>query len=383
MPASLKSKFPNIGATIFSTMSQLAQKHQAVNLGQGFPDFPVNPELIDRVHHYMQKGYNQYSQLAGVEPLRKVLASLANKEGGYQYNHEDEVNITHGATQAIASAIGCSIREGDEVIIFTPAYDCYAPMVELYGGVPVYVQLQHPYYTVDWDTVKNRINHRTKMIIINTPHNPSATVLSPQDLQKLNEITQGSNILILSDEVYENIVFDQHSHSSVADIPELAERSFKIGSMGKTLHATGWKIGYCMAPAHLMEEFRKVQQFMVFCANTPIQYAMADYLEDINVVNISDMYEHKRNLFLEYASGSAFKPLTSQGTYFQLLDYSEISDEPEEDFAIRLTREYGITAIPISVFYHHPQQNKVLRFCFAKNEETLKKAGDLLRMVSQ
>lgn len=379
--ARITSKLPQAGATIFAQMSALAEEHNAINLSQGFPDFEVDRKLIDLVHRHMVAGHNQYAHFSGVEPLRKIVAENIRNKHGHSYDADLEVNITAGATQAIATALTASIREGDEVIIFTPAYDCYAPYVELNGGIPVYVKLQHPDYRIDWDQVKKVLNHRTRMIIINSPHNPSATILSEEDLQYLEEITSGSNILILSDEVYENIVFDGKEHFSACRKPELARRSFIIGSFGKTLHVTGWKTGYCLAPEHLMKEFRKVHQFMVFSVNTPVQYALAEYLANEEHFNVSEMYQQKRDFFLKSIEGSLFKPLQSKGSYYQLLDYSEISSLPDVEFSRRLTVEHGVASIPLSVFYNEPTDHKVLRFCFAKNEGTLTKAADLLKAV--
>lgn len=381
MSLSIKGKLPNTGITIFTVMTDLAAKYQAINLSQGFPDFAVDKELIKLVNHYMKKGLNQYAPMIGIEPLRQILSDIIFRQHGYRYDVKNEVTITSGATEAIAAAISCSIREGDEVIIFTPAYDCYAPMVELNGGTPVYIQLQHPDYSIDWDTVRRLLNHRTRMIIINTPHNPSATVLSHQDMLKLQELTEGSNILLLSDEVYEQIVFAPAKNVSVSAYPQLAARSFKIGSMGKTLHATGWKIGYCMAPALLTEEFRKIHQFLVFSVNTPMQYAIADYLAEEKNLEIAEFYREKRDIFLDAIKDSAFIPLPSEATYFQLLDYSQISKKEEVEFAKELTTQYRVAAIPLSVFYNHKKDNRVLRFCFAKNEKTLREAGLLLSNI--
>ena len=363
-------------------MSALANKHGALNLSQGFPDFPTDPKLIELVHQHMKDGHNQYSPLAGVPSFRSVLSDIIFEDHGYRYDPETEVTITHGATQAIASVLTASIREGDEVIIFTPAYDCYAPMVELNGGVPIYIQLSFPDYRIDWDSVKNRINHRTRMIIINTPHNPTSMVWSIDDLKELEEITAESKIFILADEVYEEIVFNPKKHLSIAGSKVLAERSFKVGSMGKVLHVTGWKIGYCMAPRELSEEFRKVHQFQVFSANTPIQYAMADFLKDPVNRKIADMLQEKRDIFRDAIANSGFKILESEGSYFQLLDYSELSDKPDTEFAIELTEKFKVASIPISVFYHIPTDHKVLRFCFAKNETTLREAGKRLSEIS-
>lgn len=377
----IKSKLPNTGDTIFSVMSALAAEHQAINLSQGFPDFKADPILLDLVTKHMQEGRNQYAPMAGVPQLRQVVSDMITRQTGHSYDPDTEITITHGATEAIAAAISCTVREGDEVIIFTPAYDCYGPMVELNGGTPIFVQLEYPNYNINWDIFKKQMTHRTRMIIINTPHNPSATLISKEDLEQLQEIVEGTNMLILSDEVYENIVFDGNEHHSASSFPALAERSFKIGSFGKSLHVTGWKLGYCAAPAQLMAEFRKVHQYMVFAVNAPMQYAIAEYLQQQERLEVSAMYESKRNTFLKAIEGSGFKPLHSKGTYFQLLDYSAISDKPEVEFARELTTKHGVAAIPISVFYHIPQENKVLRFCFAKNEDTLVKAGKLLQKL--
>ena len=381
MTQPIKSKLPNTGATIFSVMSALAAEHNAINLSQGFPDFNADPVLLDLVNKYMHKGHNQYAQMAGVPELRQVVSDMIERQSGHRYDMDNEITITHGATEAIASAISCSVREGDEVIIFTPAYDCYAPMVELNGGTPIFVQLQYPDYSINWESFKKQITHRTRLIIINTPHNPSATVLSKEDMIKLQDLVQGTNMLILSDEVYEQIVFDGEHHHTVAEFETLAERSFKIGSFGKTLHVTGWKLGYCAAPEILTTEFRKIHQYMVFSVNTPMQYAVAEYLQNQEKLEISALYQSRRDSFLQAIEGSGFKPLPSKGTYFQLLDYSAISDKKEEEFARELTIKHGVASIPISVFYHIPQEHNVLRFCFAKNEETLHKAGSLLKSI--
>ncbi|MGB0175594.1 MAG: methionine aminotransferase [Owenweeksia sp.] len=374
----ITSKLPQSGTTIFSTMSALANEHGALNLSQGFPDFDADPYLVDLVHKHMQLGRNQYAPSAGVSELREAVTRMRNAQHGSAYNPETDITITAGATQAIAAILTASIREGDEVILFTPAYDCYAPYVELNGGIPVYVKLSFPDYRIDWQQVKKVLNHRTRMIIVNTPHNPSATVFTETDLDHLEEITSGSNILILSDEVYEHIVFDGCRHISVSERPELQKRSFVVGSFGKTLHVTGWKTGYCLAPAGLMAEFRKVHQFMVFSVNTPVQYALAEYLQWDKVTDINAMYETKRDVFLKALEGSRFKALPSCGSYFQLLDYSAVSQMGDVEFARQLTIENGIASIPLSVFYNEHTDHKVLRFCFAKREQTLHEAGSLL-----
>lgn len=378
-PNTISSKLPKVGTTIFTVMSQLAQEEGAINLSQGFPDFPVSEKLIELVHAYMKKGMNQYPPMAGVQKLREVISGKMEKQYGCSYDPDSEITITAGATQAIFTAIMALINEGDEVIIFTPAYDCYAPAVELAGGKPVYVQLKSTDYSIDWKQVKKVVTRHTKMIMINTPHNPTGSVISDKDIQELIKITKDNDIVILSDEVYEQIIFDGVPHQSMAKHPVLAERSIIVYSFGKTFHVTGWKTGYVVGPANLMQEFRKVHQFNVFTANAPIQYALADYMEDEeNYIHVASVYERKRNLFLDAISGSKFIVKPSKGTYFQLLDYSKISDEEDTEIAKRLTITHKVASIPVSVFYHNPVQNNVLRFCFAKQDETLIKAGEIL-----
>ena len=377
----LTSKLPQVGTTIFTTMSALATEHGALNLSQGFPDFPASRELIGLVNKYMWEDKNQYAPLAGVPELRTAISKKVERLYGLHYNPETEITVTAGGTQGLATAISSIIREGDEAIIFTPAYDSYAPYVELNGGRPVFIKLKHPDYHIDWDEVRKMINIRTRLIIINSPHNPTGAMLGPEDLEKLANLVRNSNILILSDEVYEHITFDGKPHLSIASVPELAERSFIVFSFGKTFHVTGWKIGYVMAPENMMREFRKVHQFEVFCVNTPIQYAFAEYLQNEANYLIHHFYQAKRDRFLHAIQGSRFKVLPCSGTYFQLLDYSAISEEKDTDFVIRLIKEHGIAAIPVSVFYQVPTHNHVLRFCFAKQDETLDRAGEILKGI--
>lgn len=378
-PNSIRTKLPRIGVNIFTKMSTLAHEQGAINLSQGFPDFSAPTELINLVHHYMLQGANQYAPMAGVMRLREVIAQKVEQLYSTKYNPETEITITSGGTQAIYAAITALVNEEDEVIIFTPAYDCYAPAILLNGAKPIYIQLKAPYYTIDWDEVKKVVNRRTRMIIINTPHNPTGTILNAQDMVELDKITRDSEIVVLSDEVYEHIVFDGYEHQSVARYPNLAKRSLLVYSFGKTFHATGWKIGYVIGPAKLMAEFRKVHQFQVFAANHPIQLALADFLSNTqNYLTVSGIFEAKRNYFLNLLKPSRFKIIPSAGTYFQLLDYSGISNEKDVDFAIRLTKEFKIASIPVSVFYHNPLDHKVLRFCFAKKEETLAAATQIL-----
>ncbi|MCO6499479.1 MAG: methionine aminotransferase [Vicingus serpentipes] len=381
-PSLIKSKLPRVGTTIFTIMGELAHQNNAINLSQGFPDFESSPELINLVTEAMKKGFNQYAPMAGILPLREEIAKKVERLYGTTYHPETEVTVTAGATQAIYTAIAAIIREGDEVIIFTPAYDCYEPAIELNGGKSVFVQMHAPNYAINWEQVKKLINQRTKMIIINTPHNPTGTILKEEDMLALEKIISNTDIVLMSDEVYEHIIFDGQEHQSAAKFPKLAERAFIISSFGKTFHNTGWKMGYCIAPKNLMAEFRKTHQYIVFSANTPIQHALAAYLKnDNNYLGLNSFYQQKRDLFTSLVKDSRFEILPSLGTYFQLLRYSTITAEKDTDFAIRLTKEKGIAAIPVSVFYHHSVDEKVLRFCFAKKDETIEKAAEILRRV--
>ncbi len=378
-PGALNSKLPTIGTTIFTIMSQKAQDNQAINLSQGFPDFPVSSDLINMVSKYMKQGYNQYAPMAGVMKLREAIAEKVNNLYSCIYDPESEITITSGATQAIHTAISAVVKEGDEVIVFDPAYDCYVPSIELNGGKPIFAQLNFPDYSINWEEVKKLIKQKTKMIIINSPHNPTGSILSASDLMKLEKITQNTDIVILSDEVYEHIIFENYEHQSVARFPKLAERSFIVSSFGKTYHATGWKLGYCIAPKNLMTEFRKVHQFMVFSANHPFQMALADFNQRAEEYTmLSEFYLQKRDYFRELIKGSRFKVMPCKGTYFQLLGYDTISKESDLKYADLLVTQQKIAAIPVSVFYHKPQDNKVLRFCFAKSNETLEKAAKIL-----
>ncbi|MFM2206449.1 MAG: hypothetical protein RL213_424 [Bacteroidota bacterium] len=380
-PGNLSSKLPWAGTTIFTVMSSLAQEHKAINLSQGFPNFETSPELIDLVHHYMKKGMNQYAPMQGILSLRKSIAAKTESLYSCRVDPETEVTITAGGTQAIFTAITAVIREGDEVIVIEPAYDCYVPAIELAGGIPVLVQLTPEDNTVDWAMLRKKIGPKTRMIIVNTPHNPCGTLLTAEDMHELERTTAGTDILILSDEVYEHIIFDGARHESVLRYPALAERSFVIFSFGKTYHTTGWKTGYCIAPENLSKEFRRVHQFLMFCANTPIQHALVDFMENRNYLDLPAFFQAKRDRFLELLKGSAFKFRPAGGSYFQLLDYSAITDERDTDFAVRLTKEYGVASIPTSVFYRQPPDVKVLRFCFAKTDETLEQAADRLQRV--
>jgi methionine transaminase len=376
---SIVSKLPHTGTSIFAVMSQLAREHNAINLSQGFPDFPISEKLIELVHQYMLEGHNQYAPMPGIVPLREAIAEKTEYMYGAKYNPDTEITVTAGATQAIYTAITAFIKEGDEVIIFEPAYDSYLPSVKLSGGVPVLLQLKVPDYHIDWDELKNAISPKTRMIIINSPHNPTGSILDEKDLKELEKITQNTNILVLSDEVYEHIIFDGLQHQSVCRFPGLVSRSLVMCSFGKTFHTTGWKTGYCVAPEYLMKEFRKVHQFVTFCVNTPMQTAIAHYIKDKeNYITLGKFFQQKRDYFLELIKGSRFKVTPARGTYFQVLDYSNISHEPEMDFAVRLTREFGVASVPNSSFYQQPENNQTLRFCFSKSNETLEKAAEIL-----
>ena len=375
----LRSKLPHVGTTIFTVMSKLAQECGAINLSQGFPDFPIDEKLSAMVHAAMAAGHNQYAPMPGLLGLREAIASKVNRLYGFGYHPDTEVTVTAGGTQAIFTALGAVVQPGDEVIIVDPAYDCYSPTVELFGGRPVHVRLGSD-MKFDADAVQRAITPKTRMLMINTPHNPAGTILRDADMKRIADMLRGTDILLLSDEVYEHLVFDGEPHASVINYPELRERAFVIFSFGKVFHATGWKMGYALAPKELMTEFRKVHQFNVFSANTPIQHALAEYLkEPLNYETVPGFYEDKRDRFLIGMRTSRFEPLACEGSYFQLADYSRISDEPDTDFAKRVTKEFGVAAIPVSVFYKDPPRDqRILRFCFAKQDETLDNAIEKL-----
>jgi methionine aminotransferase len=376
---SIVSKLPFTGTSIFAVMSALAKEHNALNLSQGFPDFPVSEELIKLVNSNMKKGHNQYAPMPGILPLREGISEMFEKKYGAKYHPETEITITAGATQGLFSIIAAFIRPGDEVIILEPAYDSYGPAIMLQGGMVKYARLQAPDYSINWETFPSLITGSTRMIIINSPHNPTGTVIRSKDLKKLETLLKNRDILLLSDEVYEHLIFDGLTHESVCKYPALASKTLITGSFGKTFHATGWKCGFVLAPPQLTAEFRKVHQFVVFAVNTPVQHAIAEYLKNPeNYINLGSFYQEKRDLFLGMIKGSRFKASPASGTYFQLLNYSNISDEKEMAFAERITREYKIASVPVSPFYHNQEDNKMLRFCFAKTTETLEKAAEIL-----
>jgi methionine aminotransferase len=378
----MSSKLPNMGSSIFSTMTQLANKNSALNLAQGFPDFSPDKELIKLCKKYFNGKNHQYAPMAGIPELRNTISRLAEHWYTQKYDPATEITIVPGATAGIYAALTALVKENDEVIIFEPNYDCYVPAIRLQGAKPVYVTLQHPEYKIDWDHVKRLVNFKTKAIIINTPNNPTSTLFSAEDMRHLAELTKNTDIWILSDEVYEHILFDGYEHQSVARYPRLAERSIIACSLGKTLHTTGWKLGYLLGPENLMTEIRKVYQYMIFSANTPLQMAINEYLETYeDRINLASLYGQKRDYFLQKIKKSRFKVLPCKGTYFALLDFSKISNEDDFEFAKKLTEQHKIASNPTSVFYRNKINNHALRFCFAKEEKTLKAAAEILCQV--
>ena len=382
VPMRITSKLPHVGTTIFTVMSGLAQEHGAINLSQGFPNFNPSERLQRLVFEHMQRGANQYAPMPGLLSLRERIAEKMERLYGRALNPETEITVTAGGTQAIFCAIAAFVHPGDEVILIEPCYDSYRPSVETVGGVAVPFALSAPNYRVDWDALRQRITRRTRMICINTPNNPTGTLLRAADMQALAHLLKDTDILVMSDEVYEHIIFDGETHASALRYPELYRRSLCIYSFGKTYHNTGWKTGYCIAPPELTREFRKVHQFNVFSANHPIQAALADFMADASEYGgLSDFYQQKRDRFQDAMAGTRFRPIPCSGTYFQLYDYSRISDEPDLDFCKRLTEEYGVAAIPLSAFFSHPPDDKIIRFCFAKTDDLLEQAGERLSKV--
>jgi len=373
------SKLPGTSTTIFTVMSQLAAEHKAINLSQGFPDYDIDPKLMDFVTNAMKEGHNQYAPMTGIPALRELIADKVNHLYGSNYNPETEVTVTAGGTQAIFTALSAYITSGDEVIIFEPAYDSYAPTIKMLGGLVKPYELAPPDYEIDWEMVKKLFTANTKMIILNSPHNPTGAVLSDKDIEALIKLTKDTDILILSDEVYEHLIYDGQQHKSIAMYPELRERAFIVASFGKLLHATGWKTGYCVAPENLMKEFRKVHQFNVFSVNTPMQVGIARYLKDPAVyMDLPGFFQQKRDLFRSLISQTKFKLLPCNGSYFQCVTYSHFSDEADTVIAKRLITDYGVASIPVSAFYIRNTDHQVLRFCFAKKQDTLEKAVERL-----
>ncbi|PLY40480.1 methionine aminotransferase [Janthinobacterium sp. ROICE36] len=380
----LRTRLPLVGTTVFTRMSSLAAQHGAVNLGQGFPDFDCAPQLVELVSDAMRAGHNQYPMMTGAAPLRVAIAAKIASLYGHLYDAGTEITVTAGATQALTTAILCCVHPGDEVIVIEPAYDSYLPAIALAGGVPVLVcmQVDETGYSVPWDKLAAAVSSKTRLIIINTPHNPTGTILRPADVAALADIVRGTQILILSDEVYEHMVYDGVRHESLARNAELAARSFIVSSFGKTYHVTGWKVGYVAAPATLTAEFRKVHQYNVFTVNTPMQYGLAGYMADPQpYLDLPAFYQRKRDLFRDGLAGSRFTLLPANGTYFQCVRYDAISQETEAQFAEWLTAEIKVAAIPVSAFYAQGKESGIVRFCFAKQDETLRQALERLRSI--
>lgn len=363
-------------------MSKLALEHSALNLGQGFPDFPVSAKLIELVHQQMKEGHNQYAPMPGALPLRKTIADVIEKTYRQKIDFETEITVTAGGTEAIFASISALVNSGDEVIVFDPSYDSYDPAIRLNGGVPVHLNLLPPNFSIDWNLVRSKINKRTRFILVNTPHNPAGAVLSHSDLKTLETLAAEHDLIVLSDEVYERIIFENKIHESVLKYPDLAKRSIAIFSFGKTFHATGWKVGYAIAPQHLTQEIRKAHQFITFSVNTPVQLALAEFLNDPeNYLHLGKFYQQKRDFFLESIKGTSLQPLPCFGSYFQLLAYDERFKKSDREMAEWMTREMKVAPIPVSAFYKDQSDHRLLRFCFAKTEETLRKAGEILKKI--
>lgn len=378
----LISRLPEVGTSIFTVMSRMALEHGAINLSQGFPDFPVSQELIELIYKNMKAGHNQYAPMPGAPALRKAIAEVVLTTYNRPTDFETEVTVTAGGTEALFSTIAALVKEGDEVIVFDPAYDSYDPAIRLNGGKPIHIKLKPPHFSIDWQEVRDTITPRTKMIMINTPHNPTGAVLQESDLIALEKLALEFGLIVLSDEVYERIIFDNEKHQSVLKFPALAAQSVAVFSFGKTFHATGWKVGYAIAPENLTREIRKAHQFITFSVNTPVQLALAEYLaHPDNYLHLGIFYQKKRDFFLDQIQGSSLKPIPSHGSYFQLLSYDAVSDKKEIDMAEWMTKEKKLAPIPVSAFYQDKTDNKLLRFCFAKGEETLERAGAILRKL--
>ncbi|MCE2995453.1 MAG: methionine aminotransferase [Cyclobacteriaceae bacterium] len=378
----ISSRLPEVGTSIFSVMSKMALEYQAINLSQGFPDFPVSEKLIELIHQAMKNGHNQYAPMPGVPALRQVIARVIEQTYQRPTDFETEITITAGGTEAIFSAITALIGAGDEVILFDPSYDCYDPAIRLNGGIPKHLNLRAPDFKIDWSEVKSAITTRTKMIMINTPHNPSGAIMQEADMRKLEKLALANNLIVLSDEVYERIIFDDQVHQSVLRYPALAKQSVAIFSFGKTFHATGWKVGYTVASEAITREIRKAHQFITFSVNTPLQFALAEYMSDPeNYLHLGKFYQQKRDFFLEQIKGSSFRPLPCYGSYFQLLSFEGVSKKSEMEMATWLTQEKKLAPIPVSVFYKDGLDQQLLRFCFAKGDATLEKAGKILKAI--
>ena len=384
MPATIPitSKLPDIGVSIFAVMTRLANEHGAINLSQGFPDFDCDPALVDAVSAAMRAGHNQYAPMPGVLALREALAAKVQRCYGATVDPQTEIQIVSGATAGLYATLSAFVHPGDDVLLFEPCYDSYVPVIRLSGGTPVFVSLRYPDYRVDWSEVKRAITPRTRAILVNTPHNPTGVAWTADDMRQLTAIVDGTDVLLIGDEVYEHVIFDGREHQSLLRYPDLRSRACVISSFGKTYHTTGWKVGYCIAPQPILAEVQRVHQFMTFTVHTPSQFAFAEFVaRDPFASTLPPFYQQKRDLFLELIDGSRFKPLACEGTYFQLLDYSAIAHDRDTDMAMRILKEYGVASIPCSAFLYNDRGGPVLRFCFAKKDSTLRAAAERLRTV--
>jgi methionine transaminase len=378
----IDSRLPDVGTSIFAVMSKMALENEAINLSQGFPDFPIDEKLINLVHRFMLEGHNQYAPMPGLPSLRQIISQIIQKTYQYSYDPETQITITSGATEGLFAAISAFVRAGDEVIIFDPAYDSYEPSIRLNGGIAKRLNLNYPGFTIDWQRVEETVNSKTRMIIINNPHNPTGMTLTKADLDELERIVLKYNLILLSDEVYDRLVYDGQDHLSILTRPALAAHSLVVFSFGKTFHATGWKCGFVVAAEVLTREMRKTHQFIVFSVNSPLQWALTEYLKEPGHYQyLGTFYQQKRDFFLEKLKGSSFEPLPCSGSYFQLMSYAAISKKSDTEMAAELTQKFKVASIPLSVFYHDQTDNRLLRFCFAKKEETLEKAADILRKI--
>jgi methionine aminotransferase len=379
---SITSKLPDVGISIFSVMTRLANEHGAINLSQGFPDFDCDPALVDAVTAAMRAGHNQYAPMPGVLALREAIAAKVERCYGARFDPLSEIQITSGATAGLYATLTAFVQPGDEVLLFEPCYDSYVPVIRLSGGTPVFASLRYPHYAVDWDEVKRAISPKTKAILVNTPHNPTGVTWTAEDMRRLASLVDGTDIVIIADEVYEHIIFDGRRHESILRYPDLRQRACVISSFGKTFHTTGWKVGYCVAPQPILAEVQRVHQFMTFTVHGPSQIAFAEFVQrDPEATALAAFYEQKRDLFLRLIEGSRFQPLRCEGTYFQLLDYSAIASDTDREMAMRLITEHGVASIPCSAFLYKDTGGPVLRFCFAKKEETLRAAAERLLRV--
>ena len=379
---SLRSKLPSTGVSIFATMSRLALEHNAINLSQGFPDFDCAPELVDTVARYMREGHNQYAPMPGVPALRDALALKIERLYGRRYDPGTEITVTSGATEALFATLTALVHPGDEVLLFQPAYDSYVPAIHLSGGTPVFVTLRPPDYHIDWDLVRRAVTPRTRVIVINSPHNPTGMILGAEDIRELSRVLEQTDAVVVADEAYEHIVFDGARHESLSRHPAIAERAVVIGSFGKTFHTTGWKVGWAAAPRALSAEVQSIHQWVTFAVNGAIQLAYAEFItKDPECRSVGTFYQRKRDLFLSLIAGSRFRPLPCRGTFFQMADYSAITSERDAEFAMRLLTEHGVASIPPSSFLYGVDPGPILRFCFAKRDETLERAAERLRKV--